>query len=293
VEASIDCDECQGRGHVQKECAACPTGLELVTCKTCHGSGQVSRNPGQRIIIPHEKMKDGTPVQIINPDVSINTHHREVCVQIMDLVIEALHLQKTDEAQSGVAKAIDQERLYKFISNISNHIFDKLVHDTLSDILAYRNVATVGGQVYPAAMPFRIVKPTQFRIKTSADLLAEYSEGFNAGLPSFIRRRMALDFVDKQYSGDAVMKKKAVIITEMDELSVLSLDEILQLRDAGTITAAAIIYSRKLPVVLESLIRAYGEAWFLNAGFEQIKTEVESEMDELVNVEEVVKTLLN
>jgi hypothetical protein len=104
---------------------------------------------------------------------------------------------------------------------------------------------------------------------------------------------MALDFVDKQYSGDAVMKKKAMIITEMDELSVLSLDEVLQLRDAGTVTAAAIIYSRKLPVVLENLIRAYGETWFLNAGFEQVKTEIESEMDELVNVEEVVKTLLN
>ncbi|WP_276135026.1 hypothetical protein [Polluticoccus soli] len=107
------------------------------------------------------------------------------------------------------------------------------------------------------------------------------------------RRRMALDFVDKQYSGDAVMKKKAAIITEMDELSVLTLEEVLQLRDAGTVTAAAIIYSRKLPVVLENLIRAYGEQWFLNAGFEQIKTEIESEMDELVNVEEVVKTLLN
>jgi hypothetical protein len=293
VEASTDCEACSGRGHVQKECKDCPSGLELANCKTCGGSGQVSRNPGQRIIVPHEKMNEGAPVQIINPDVTINSHHRDVCAQIMQLIIEALHLQKTDEAQSGVAKAIDQERLYKFISNISNHIFDKLLHDTLSDILAYRNVATVGGRVHPATLPFRIIKPTQFRIKTSADLLTEYSEGCKAGLPSFIRRRMAIDFVDKQYSGDAVMKKKAMIITELDELSILSLDEVLRLRDAGTVSAAAMMYSRKLPVVIDTLIRAYGEAWFLNANFEQVKLEIESEMEEFINVEEVVKTLLN
>jgi hypothetical protein len=238
-------------------------------------------------------MKDGAPVQIINPDVAINAHHRDVSAQIMSLIIEALHLQKTDEAQSGVAKAIDQERLYKFISNVSNHVFDILLHDTLCDILAYRNVASVRGQIYPAKHPFRIIKPTQFRIKTSADLLAEYSNGVNAGLPVFIRQRMALDFIDKQYSGDALMKKKAMIITELDELSVLSIDEMLRLRDAGTITASAMMYSRKLPMVLDTLIRAYGETWFLSAGFGQIKLEVEKEIESYVNVEHVIKTLLN
>lgn len=293
VEASAECNECSGRGHVQQNCETCPTGLELVSCGTCGGSGQISRSPGQRIILPHEKMKDGAPIQIINPDVTINSHHRDVCAQVMSLIVEALHLQKVDEAQSGVAKAIDQERLYKFISNISNHIFDKLLYDTLSDMLAYRNVATVNGSVHPAQLPFRINKPTQFRIKTSADLLTEYGEGCKANLPAFIRQRMALDFVDKQYSGDALMKRKAELITQLDELSVLSTAEILSLRDAGTVTAAAIMYSRKLPSVIDALVRAYGEAWLLNAGFGAIRLEIDTHMEQYVNVENVVRTLLN
>ncbi len=264
VEASTDCPDCRGLGQVQQDCDSCPNGVELVSCGSCHGSGQISRNPGQHIIVPQDKLKDGSPIQIVNPDVSINSHHRDVCAQVMNLIIEALHLQKTEEAQSGVAKAIDQERLYKFISNISNHVFDKLITDTLRDIIAYRNAGAVAGAVHPVEYPFRVLKPTQFRIKTSADLLNEYATGKQAGMPVFIRRRMALDFVDKQYSGDALMKKKAQLITQLDSLSVMSIDEMTALRNAGVVSDAELQYSRKLPAAIDALIRDNGEYWFLN-----------------------------
>gem|GEM_PF-3070606 len=264
VEASTDCAECRGLGQVQQDCDSCPNGVELVSCGSCHGSGQISRNPGQHIIVPQDKLKDGSPIQIVNPDVSINAHHRDVCAQVMNLIIEALHLQKTEEAQSGVAKAIDQERLYKFISNISNHVFDKLITDTLRDIIAYRNAGAIAGTVHPVEYPFRVLKPTQFRIKTSADLLNEYATGKQAGIPVFIRRRMALDFVDKQYSGDALMKKKAQLITQLDSLSVLSIDEITAMHGAGVLNDTELQYSRKLPAAIDALIREKGEYWFLN-----------------------------
>ncbi|HLO71533.1 MAG TPA: hypothetical protein VK167_11720 [Flavipsychrobacter sp.] len=264
VEASTDCPDCRGLGQVQQDCDSCPNGVELVSCGSCHGSGQISRNPGQHIIVPQDKLKDGSPIQIVNPDVSINSHHRGVCAQVMNLIIEALHLQKTEEAQSGVAKAIDQERLYKFISNVSNHVFDKLITDTLRDIIAYRNAGAIAGTVHPVEYPFRVLKPTQFRIKTSADLLNEYATGKQAGMPVFIRRRMALDFVDKQYSGDALMKKKAQLITQLDSLSILSIDEITAMRNAGVVSDVELQYSRKLPAAIDALIRDKGEYWFLN-----------------------------
>lgn len=271
VEASTDCPDCKGLGQVQQDCESCPNGIELADCRSCGGSGQVSRNPGQHIIVPQDKLKDDSPIQIINPDVSINTHHRNVCTQIMSMIIEALHLHKTDEAQSGVAKAIDQERLYKFISTISNHVFDTLITDTLKDIIAYRNVVSKNGVVYPAEYPFKVVKPTQFRIKTSADLLSEYSAGKQAGIPAFIRQRMAIDFVDKQYSGDAVMKKKAQLITYLDSLSLLGTEEILSLKNAGVIADTELQYSRSLPAMIDALIRNKGEYWFLNTKHEVVE----------------------
>lgn len=272
VEASTDCPDCDGRGQVQHECESCPSGIELVDCHSCSGSGQISRNPGQRIIVPQEQMKDGAPIQVINPDVSINTHHREVCKQIMELIAEALHLQRTDAAQSGVAKAIDQERLYKLISAISNDLFDKVLTDSLQDILTYRNSTGLGEHT------FRIVKPTQFQIKTSADLLAEYNEGTKANMPAFIRQRMALDYIDKQYSGDAVMKRKAELITRMDELSLMSTLELLDLRSANAVTEEAMLYSRKLPIAIDKLIHERGEQWFLHTK----DTELEAAIDEVL-----------
>jgi len=190
------------------------------------------------------------------------------------MITEALHLQKTDEAQSGVAKAIDQERLYKFICTISNHVFDTLITDTLRDIIAYRNVSTRNGQVHPAEYPFKVVKPTQFSIKTSADLLNEYSAGKQAGIPAFIRQRMAIDFVDKQYNGDAVMKKKVQLITYLDSLSELSTDEMLSMKNAGAINDAELLYSRKLPAMIDALIRDKGEHWFLNTKTDVIEKEL-------------------
>ena len=275
VEASTDCPDCDGRGQIQQDCDNCPNGIELADCHSCAGSGQISRNPGQRIIVPHDQMKNGAPIQVINPDVSINTHHRDVCRQIMDLITEALHLQRTDAAQSGVAKAIDQERLYKLISAISNDIFDKIIADSLIDILAYRNNNTLGEQ------SFRIIKPTQFQIKTSADLLAEYNEGTQANMPTFIRQRMALDYVDKQYSGDLVMKRKAELITRLDELSLLSTTEILDLQAANVITEGAIIYSRKLPIALDTLIREHGEQWFVTAKEKDIEAAINNILEDL------------
>lgn len=274
VEASTDCPDCDGRGQIQQDCESCPNGIELADCHSCNGSGQISRNPGQRIIVPHDQMKDGAPIQVINPDVSINTHHRDVCQQVMALITEALHLQRTDAAQSGVAKAIDQERLYKLISTVSNDLFDKIIADTLRDILAYRNNDTLGEQ------RFRLIKPTQFQIKTSADLLAEYNEGTKANMPAFIRQRMALDYIDKQYSGDLVMKRKAELITRLDELCLLNTQEILALRKAGAITDADMQYSRRLPTALDVLLEEQGEAWLLNSTEQDISDAVNDVLDD-------------
>lgn len=105
-------------------------------------------------------------------------------------------------------------------------------------------------------------------------MLSEYTAGKQAGIPAFIRQRMAIDFVDKQYNGDALMKKKAQLITQLDGLSVLSTDELLSMKNAGAITDAELLYSRKLPAVIDALIRDKGEHWFLNTKTELIEKEL-------------------
>ncbi len=120
------------------------------------------------------------------------------------------------------------------------------------------------GTLYPAQYDFTIVKPSQFRIKTSADLLQEYSDASNAGLPLFIRQRMAMDFVDKQYSGDAVMKKKAQILTKLDAY---------MLSNSNLPQEAA--RSHDILNRLDGLIQEKGTRWFVMADIQHIRAVLE------------------
>ena len=85
---------------------------------------------------------------------------------------------------------------------------------------------------------------------------------------------MAIDFVDKQYNGDAVMKKKVQLITYLDSMSELSTDEMLSMKNAGAINDAELLYSRKLPAMIDALIRDKGEHWFLNTKTDVIEKEL-------------------
>lgn len=271
--ANEKCGECRGIGQVQRDCGECPGGFEVVNCDRCHGSGTTSVSPGDRLNAPISEM-DKDLIKITNPDININKYHHDKTNDIYDKILSALYLYKTDKAESGTAKAIDEERLYQFFSRIGNHIFDKLLHNTIVDFIAYRNVSVDNGTISPANYDFFIGKPTQYQIKTSMDLLDEFKMGVDSNVPSFIRAKMMCDLVDKKYGGDMVMRKKSEIIIEMDKLSLYSQDELLTMRTMGSITADDISFSLNLPSVLESIIRQKGQEYFIKSGYDTIRADV-------------------
>lgn len=285
TEASVDCPDCK-TGQVQVSCAAacggtydnpsgctsCDSGIgySLRRCGTCGGSGQQPTDPAKRRIVPSEDMAKGNKfIDIQNPDTSINTHHRKTSDSIMGLILDALHLSIIDEAQSGAAKAIDQDRQYKFISKISNHIFDNLITPCLSYIIAYRNVTTVEGIVKPNVYDFTVVKPAQFDIKTAKELLDEYKEAFGT-MPYFVLQQHCNDFVDKQFGGNDVMKKKSILINKLDAYALYPVTEMTALLSAGQVTTEQFQYHLLLPQMIDNAIDEKGNEWFLNASDETL-----------------------
>lgn len=274
VLANEECGECQGVGKKNIECDDCEGGWELVSCGTCKGKGTVSVSPGDRLYARKEDMQHDL-VKIVNPDVAINTYHHDKNKDVYESILEALLLLKVDAAQSGVAKTIDQDNLYKFISKISNHLFDKLIFNTISDIVAYRNIGVIDGVMRPVNTGFRISKPNSFQIKTAADLLAEFKTGAEANVPAFIRTKMISDYVDKQYAGDDVMKKKTSFIMDIDDLATITPDERMSMATFGEASKEELLFSRKLPLILDEIIRDKGTQWFTDAKFDQIKEQVD------------------
>lgn len=272
TQAADECTVCNGLGQIQRDCNECPGGSELITCSSCN-NGKVASDPARRMIVPIEKM-DNPTTQIVNPDVTINGHHREVVNSIMQLILDALHLTIVEEAQSGVAKAIDQDQLFKFISKISNHIFDNIVRETVNDIISYRNVSSSNGVLRPAIYDYKLVKPSSFQIKTARDLQEEYKVSEEAGMPDWIKAQQIYDYTDKQYSGNEVIKRKTEVILQMDKLSLKSEDAILNMKLAGSVTMDDILLNANLSLWLDKVIREKGDDWFIEAKYDDIEAEV-------------------
>jgi len=266
-----DCPTCQATGKVTQACNECPGGIEIKTCGTCEGRGTISYNPADRYEVPTEMLSQDF-VKIINPDIAINDYHAKRVEGLYNRILDSLNLAFIDEAQSGAAKAIDQEKLYHFLSKISTHIFDNVISLLLDSIIMYRNIKKEGGQIVPDLYEYSIVKPSQFSIKTSQDLLLEIGDANKSGLPSFVRRQMLTEFADKRFGGDLTFQKKAMVIPSIDDLCVYSIEEKMTMVASGEATLQDVLFSRKLPNIIDKLIRQKGAEWFMNAGIEEIET---------------------
>lgn len=290
IEVRPDCPTCEGRRIEVKSCKYCQgtpqsptdcnmceygTGTIKVPCGTCDGTGTISRNPGQHILVPQENWSDADKsISIKNPDVSINAHHRETVKQLTEDILRVLHLYRADKAESGEAKAIDLEREYKFLSKVSNQIFDKLIYDSLRDIIAYRNVSVSNGTISPARTPFTIIKPTQFKMLSSAELQERFKLSKEAGVPVISRQREWKDLVDKSYNGDAVEAKKVEVALQLDPLALYSADEILSRRAANGVTSEQIYFNTNLPAWLSKIIADKSEQWFVRASIQDIEATI-------------------
>lgn len=284
VAAQDDCLDCNGLGktsicndcRLDKDHCHCSstdyTRFSMGACSTCGGSGTQSKNPMQWIRVPREDLTNKVDhIKFVSPDIGINKHHREVIDKLTEQILQSLHLYRTDKAESGEAKAIDQEWLYQFLMKISNHIFDKIIYDTIRDIIAYRNVSSEGGVLRPAVYDFTIIKPNQFRIKTATDLLEEYKTGQESGLPVIIRDRMVQDFTDKSYWGDNVLIKKSAVSSALDPNYTRTVDELMSLATIGAITLDEVKFTQKLPLYLNRVIEDKGEKWFIAADIVEIQ----------------------
>lgn len=273
IEPNVDCPapDCRD-GFVSCADETQPDGVRINKCTICHGTGSISRYPGQRVIMDKKDIVDGVTLSFVNPDVSINELHRKNVDVIQLNIMEALSLVKVEEAQSGVAKAIDQERLYKFISKISNRIFDVILYEVLTFITAYRNVSPgANGNTVPKPGKFTISKPKQFKIQTSADLMEEYQNAIKAEMPVFARRQMLKAWAYKEYSGNEPIKKLFDYILFSDPLSVATETEIKSM----AATPEQIDYHKMLPVWLDMILLTKGPDWFVKSKFELITKEVE------------------
>lgn len=287
IEPAEDCPSCDAGQQIScKKCnrpqdnCECEEGdFKVHRCTTCGGTAKISRNPGDHLSVDMDDLKEaGTNdlIRFVSPDIKINEFHAKNNASLFQEMFRALYLNYIDKAQSAVAKDRDMEARYQFILSISNDLFDRLLTGLINDILSMRNVQALDGELVPYSGEYEIVKPTEFKIKSSYDLLLEYDLAFKAKLPDFVLAKQLRDFNDKQFGGDDVLKRKTLFITQRDPLSVKD-DEAKQIAlSNGAISREDWFYSIQLPTVLDTVIRTYSKEWFIRAEYDEINAAVDA-----------------
>jgi len=289
IEPAEDCPSCEGGQvvscltcrHPSDSCTCSPEQADMKAhkCSACGGTAKVSRNPGDHLSVDMDDLKDtgaNDLIKFISPDIKINDFHAKNNTAIFQELYRALYLNYIDKAQSAVAKDRDMEARYQFILAISNDLFDRLLTGLIKDILSMRNVRVENEKLVPYSGEFEIVKPTEFKIKSSYDLLLEYDLAYKSKLPDFVLAKQLRDFNDKQFGGDDALKRKTAFIIQRDPIAVKD-DEMRQIAlSAGAITQKDWFFSINLPTILDTVIRTYSKEWFIRAEYDEINTAVET-----------------
>lgn len=305
IEASEDCPECEN-GKIQwcntcnhsGDSCNCSDSAELFlrSCDGCHGTGYISHNPGDRLIAPKEDMERAL-IQVVNVPVDANEMHAKRAERAELNLQKSLHLNYIDEAQSGTAKDKDMETRYQFILAISNDFFDRIIPTAIEIITSLRNITVSDGTIKPTPVNVQIVKPTQFQIKTSFDLLEELKAGKESGIPEYQKGALLEDYVDKQFGGNEALKRKTNLINQLDKLANKSVADISIMVLNNAATNRDWQYSVAIPIIIDAIIRDWGSERFLGAQFDLVKEEIQrifdAEVPEVIAVQPDVTERIN
>lgn len=271
-QATVECPTCSGTGRTQEIVEVCdlyPQGTRQVECRSCHGKKQISINPSERYEVPSEEM-DKDMVRIINPNIAVNQYHHDKNKNIMAGILDALNLLRIDEAQSGVAKTIDRDNLYRLTKNVSDRLFE-IKDFCLKCFVAYRS-PSVNFDGYT------ISKPNDFNIQTDSDLMTELIEAQNNGLPVNIRQSIIKEYVSKRHKGNDFELKANAIISALDPIHGYTLAEVQTAIAIGLLSTDDVKKSRKIKDTIQEISETKTIDYFRQKDVSELIEEIKSKL---------------
>lgn len=200
---------------------------KTMSCPGCNGTGyKGAANSPFRIIRINRDKTPGTPDNAGFPVpagfITVPTEPTDLLDKYVDKQhkkgLDALSmdiLDKIGENQSGIAKVIDRGELYDFLARISTVVFD--VH--LNNIFYYFNklmFSVSDGSKSESNLP-TVVKPVQFDISSTFELVEQLAQAKKAGLnPNYLKAAQS-EIVEKKFL-DPITRQNLQLILENDPL---------------------------------------------------------------------------
>ena len=209
-------------------------------------------------------------VRIINPNIAVNQYHHDKNKNIMADILDALNLLRIDEAQSGVAKTIDRDNLYRLTKNVSDRLFE-IKDFCLKCFVAYRS-PSVNFDGYT------ISKPNDFNIQTDSDLMTELIEAQNNGLPVNIRQSIIKEYVSKRHKGNDFELKANAIISALDPIHGYTLAEVQTAIAIGLLSTDDVKKSRKIKDTIQEISETKTIDYFRQKAVSELIEEIKSKL---------------
>ncbi len=110
-------------------------------------------------------------------------------------------------------------------------------------------------------------------------------------MPAFVRSQQIEDYIDKQFGGNDILKRKSSLIIQMDSMSVLSAADKTALVNGGAASNRDYQFSFELPKIIDQIVREKGKEWFIQAEYDVIKSEVDKIFNLIPKIEPPVNKL--
>ena len=268
VMSAFNCASCDGKRTEWSEKEACE-----VPCKRCKGSGlelPVSQFKGV-VLVPPGNYATGDYTdknyvhRFVHADVEILKYAGEQRLSALEMAEKSLDLFWVLEAQSGIAKTIDQEEKYSTLYDISNYFFDVIIQRSLSFIsqLAFKG----------RLAPFSIQKPISFAIKSEAQLWEEVCAKIEKNAPIGDIIATYMDYIKKRFSSDRVLQKIEKMCVYYEPLYIYTIEQRQQLLVSGIATKEELIKAERVNMVIREI--ANEEDQFLMKSFSELKPKID------------------
>jgi hypothetical protein len=218
-------------------------------CRNCNGTGHVPDSSPYGIYIQSKDPMDGEsrpPVIFHSPDIAPLEYGERAWAEMYRRMRQALHLDYVDEGQSGVAKMIDREPAYAQLLRISNHTWETLIWSLLYYMEGMRNWQAPGDIV--------VVKPTEFSLRTEADLVNELAQLRTSGAPNDLIIEVLRELIRKRYAGNDLLIRKHDFLIQTDPLYDSSDQSKAFYLNVGLVSAPVVAYNLWAGSILDSLI---------------------------------------
>lgn len=247
-------------------------------CRTCGGTGQLRITPFSTLVRPNltalddpTKLADQRPMlQYIAPPTDIIDYLGKAWEGMLDRAEKSINLKFTDEAQSGAAKALDRDGLYRMLNDIAANVYDSILYSLLYYFERYLNP---NSDKVPS-----IVKPTNFQIKSESELQEDFSDFYTAGLAQNLTQELAIELADRKFTGSGLQSRKVGFLAYYDPLYCLNEAQFSQRIDTGILSKDWAVKSTMAPRALNRIIEKVGQEAFLAYSFEQIEKLVDAEI---------------